>query len=426
MTRMSVSPGIVAGDVRAPPSKSYTHRALIAGHLTGRRYRVLHPLLADDTRATRRGLTALGSKITDGAGGWSIRPRSISSRPSAPARIDCGESGTTFRFLVALAASRSRPTRFEGPPQLGRRPIEGLLRPLQKAGAHVELPAQGGLPLRIEGPIRPGPFVVDGSVSSQYVSGLLFVLPTLPGTSTLRVTGAAVSAPYIAATEEVLRAHGIRFDRRGRRWSIEGRQRYRGSRFDVPGDASSAAYLWVAAALTGGSVRVSGIPAQWPQADRRILEILRLAGATVRESGASVRVEGPVTDGFDVDLTESPDLYPLVGVLAAGIRSTSQLRGAPHLVFKESDRRAATLRLVRGMGAIVRSSPDGLRIEGSRNVRRLDLHGLDDHRVVMSAAVGALVGSRPSVLGDAESVAKSFPSFWQVLRQLGAEVRTHR
>jgi 3-phosphoshikimate 1-carboxyvinyltransferase len=274
--------------------------------------------------------------------------------------------------------------------------------------------------------MRPGRFVVDGSVSSQYVSGLLFVLPTLPGDSSLRVTGDAVSAPYIRATEAVLRAHGIRFERRGRRWAIGGPQPYRGHRFDVPGDASSASYLWVAAALTGGCVRVSGIPPEWPQADRQILAILRRAGAKVGESRDSVRVEGPVSDGFDVDLTESPDLYPLVGVLAAGIRSTSRLRGAPHLVFKESDRRAATLRLVRGMGASVEAARDAVRIKGARTIRGLHLRDLDDHRVVMSAAVAGLVGSGPTVLGHAEAVAKSFPSFWKVLRHLGAGVRRAR
>ncbi|HEY6239042.1 MAG TPA: hypothetical protein VIZ68_07660, partial [Thermoplasmata archaeon] len=283
-----------------------------------------------------------------------------------------------------------------------------------------------GLPLEIEGPIRPGGFVVDGSVSSQYVSGLLFALPTLPGPSTLRVTGQAVSAPYILATEAVLKAHDVRFERQGRRWTFEGSQRFRGNRFDVPGDASSASYLWVAAALTGGDVRVVGIPPDWPQADRRILPILRDAGATVRESGDTVRVTGPVMNGFEVDLTESPDLYPLVGVLAGAIPATSFLRGAPHLVFKESDRRAATVRLVRGMGAAVRNARGGLRIDGTSNVRRLALRGLDDHRVVMSAAVAALIGDRRSTIGRAHAVAKSFPTFWRVLRTLGAGVRTVR
>jgi 3-phosphoshikimate 1-carboxyvinyltransferase len=182
----------------------------------------------------------------------------------------------------------------------------------------------------------------------------------------------------------------------------------------------------VAAALTGGAVQVTGIHPEWPQADRRILAILRAAGAQVRESGDTVQVTGPVSNGFDVDLTESPDLYPLVGVLAAGIPATSRLRGAPHLVFKESDRRAATVRLARGMGAKVGSARGALRIEGTRAVRPLALRDLDDHRVVMSAAVAGLIGGGRSVIGHAEAVAKSFPSFWQVLRKLGGGVRTVR
>lgn len=426
MTIIEVRPSAVVGKVRAPPSKSYTHRALIAGHLAGRRYRVVHPLAADDTRATRRGLAALGTTFTATADAWSMRPSRARPGPGALARIHCGESGTTLRFLVALAAGQPRPARFDGRPQLARRPIEGLLRPLRAAGASTTLPKRGSLPLRLEGPIRPGRFVVDGSVSSQYISGLLFVLPTLPSASTLRVTGEAVSAPYIRATESVLRAHGIRFARQGARWRIAGGQRYRGDRFDVPGDASSAAYLWVAAALSGGSVEVSGVPQEWPQADRAILPILRAAGASVWERGDSVRVVGPATEGFDVDLTGSPDLYPLVGVLASGIPASSRLRGAPHLVFKESDRKLATLRLARAMGAAVTASRGALRIRGARTVRSLRLRDLDDHRVVMSAAVAGLVGAGPTTLGDARAVAKSFPSFWRVLAKLGGEVRAVR
>lgn len=413
-----VRPSIVEGVVRAPSSKSYTHRALVVGHLSGRPYRVERPLVADDTKATRNGLVALGSRVTTRPGVWRIAPGGARG-PRVPT-VRCGESGTTLRLLLAAAARLDRRVRFDGRPQLRRRPIEGLVGPLVAHGATLGSHGGSALPLDVRGPIQGGSYRVDGSVSSQYVSALLLVLPTLAEPSTLRVDGALVSAPYVAATEAVLSAHRIRFARRGSTWRIPGGQRYVGRRFEVPGDASSAAYLWTAAALTRGRVRVDGVDPRWPQADRRVLSVLRSAGATVRERGGSTTVEGPLARGFDVDLTDSPDLFPLLGVLAAAIPDRSTLRGAPHLAFKESDRREGTTRLAKALGATVTSRAGGLVIRGVPAMRRVRLSGLDDHRLVMSAAVGALAARGPSSIGDAGAVAKSFPDFWSVLRTLGA------
>lgn len=426
MSARWVSPGNVAGRVLAPPSKSYTHRALVVGHLAGHRFRVVRPLDAEDTRATRRGIGVLGSRIRRGRATWIVEPDLSRSAPRAPPTVDCGESGTTFRLLLATAARLDRPIRFDGRPQLRRRPIEGLLEPLRAGGADVRLEATGSLPLVVQGPLRPGRFVVDGSLSSQYLSALLLVLPTLPGPSTLRVSGTLVSAPYVAATEAVARAHGVALDRSGPSWTIPGDQEYRGSGFTVPGDASSAAYFWAAGALAGGPVRVDGVPASWPQADRVVLDVLRSAGASVRESSSSAVVSGPTRDAFEVDLTDAPDLFPLVGVIAAATPGRSTLTGAPHLAVKETDRRTATIELVRSLGASARNGRAGLEVVGRRGLRRMRSSRWADHRLVMSAAVGALCADGPSRVGRAEAVAKSFPGFWAELERIGAKVAAVR
>jgi len=194
----------------------------------------------------------------------------------------------------------------------------------------------------------------------------------------------------------------------------------------VPGDASSAAYLWAAGALAGGPVRVTGVPDRWPQADLAVLELLRAAGASVRRSGDAVEVAGPTRDGFEVDLTDAPDLFPLVGVIAAATPGRSQLSGAPHLAFKETDRRTATIQLVRAMGATARPTPAGLTIAGRPAPRPIRYSGWADHRLVMSAAVAALCADGPSQIGRAEAVAKSFPGFWTALEHIGAEVTSAR
>lgn len=415
MTTLKLRPALAAGRVEAPPSKSYTHRALVAAHLTGRAYTIHRPLESDDTLATAHGLMALGSDVRRSAGSWVVAPSAVVRRSRI---VRCGSSGTTLRFLSALAALRSDRVRFVGDPQLSRRPMAGLLESLRGAGVEVTSSPRGTLPIRIRGPIRPGAISVDGAVSSQYVSALLLALPALNAPSELRVEGLRVSEPYVEATAAVLRAHGIQCRGRNGRWTIPAPQRYRGRTFRVPGDASSAAYLWAAGAVTGGPVRVDGVPRSWPQADRAILEVLRSAGAQVHETSDGATVGGGLEVGFDVDLTPSPDLYPLVGVLAGLTPGRSVIRGAAHVVFKESNRRATTVALVRSMGAQVRESSRRLVIDGTLRPKALRLRGSDDHRVVMSAAVAALRADGPSTLSDAHAVAKSFPTFWAVLREL--------
>ena len=417
MSDRLVHPGTASGRVRAPPSKSYTHRALVAGHLSGRSYEVLAPLDSDDTRATARALAALGTQVRFRHDRWTLEPR---RRPGRHQRtIDCGESGTTLRFVAALAARGTEPVLLVGRGRLPERPIEPLLQALERLGAVCERPAgQQSLPALVHGPLHGGHVELDASVSSQFVSSLLLTLPTIREDSSLALRGSIVSEPYIEATLAVLRFHQVRAARRGRRFSIPGGQSYVGRRMTVPGDASSAAYLWAAGALTGGRVEVEGVSSEWPQADLAMLSVLRRAGARVRVHRKGATVEGGSLRAFSVDLTSAPDLYPLVGVLAAGIPGTSELRGAAHVVHKESDRRAGTIALVRKLGGTARLSKQGLSIHGTSRPRAFRVRGLTDHRMVMSAAVAARAASGPSSIGDARVVSKSFPKFWSVLGSL--------
>jgi 3-phosphoshikimate 1-carboxyvinyltransferase len=414
----TVVPSRVAGRIAAPPSKSYTHRALVAGFLSGRRFHVVNPLDSDDTRATAEALGRLGRSVARLPRVWTVAP--ARREPRHPLRVDCGESGTTLRFVTVLAALGDRPVRFSGRGRLRQRPMRPLLTSLRALGASVD--ADGDhLPFTIRGPIHGGDVRLDVSESSQFASALLLALPTRAEDSRLTLVGRVVSEPYLEATCAVLLHLGVRVRRRGRRFDIPGRQRIHGSRFSVPGDASSAAYLWVAGAVAAGPVAVTGVPARWPQADRAVLRLLTRAGAKVREGPRTVTVRAGRLRPFSVDLTGSPDLYPLAGVLAACIPGTSRLRGAPHVVHKESNRRIETARLASAFGARVRPSPSGLSITGHGIPRAVDLRYLSDHRLVMSAAVGAVAASGTSRIGRAEAVRKSFPGFWEALSQLAAE-----
>ncbi len=262
---------------------------------------------------------------------------------------------------------------------------------------------------------------LDASESSQYLSALLLTLPAIEGRSRLRQVGESVSAPYVDATLDVLDRRGVSWLRNRRRYSIEGPQRYRGGRVRIPGDASSAAYLWAAAAATRGSVCVRGIPRERPQADLRILEILERMGASVVQRHSGIRVNGSHLRGIDVELSDAPDLMPLVGTLGALAEGRSRLRGARHAIFKESDRRLATRRLVLALGGRARLSRSTLLIEPGRLPEATRFPRSDDHRVVMSAAVSAL-RTGPASISDARAVDKSYPGFWVDLEALGARI----
>lgn len=418
MSDVRVTPHRASGTVRPPASKSYTHRALVVGHLSGRTFRVVRPLDSADTRATADGIAALGTAVRRSRSAWIVRP-ARDARPNRPVSIDCGESGTTLRFLTAVAALSKRETTLRTRGELSRRPMDELLDVLRDLGAECGRDPRNGS-VMVRGPIHSGEVRLPASTSSQFASALLLSLPILPGTSVVRRTGPVVSAPYVDATVAVLRHHGVRVERVGQDFRIPGGQHFQRSQFRPPGDASSAAYLWAAAATTDGCVEVRGVDPEWPQADLAVLPLLRSTGARVTRSRSGTTVRGRAVRPFDVDLTDAPDLYPLAGALAATIPGCSTIRGAAHVAWKESNRKLATARLARAFGARVRSNSLGLAIEGHRPPRAARLTGLSDHRLVMSAAVAALGASGRSTIGDARAVGKSFPGFWKVLGEVAA------
>ncbi|HYA54725.1 MAG TPA: 3-phosphoshikimate 1-carboxyvinyltransferase [Thermoplasmata archaeon] len=417
MTLAHIRPRPAFGSVGAPPSKSYTHRALVVAHLSHRRFEVRRPLDSDDTRATSTAIRRLGSTVERRPDVWTVHP-AAARRASSPVVLPCGESGTTLRFGAALAARATRPVILSGAGRLGARPVDELLVALGRLGASCRHLRTSGLPIRVRGPIHGGAVTLDASQSSQFTSALLLVLPTLEEDSTIRLTGDAVSQPYVEATLAVLAHHGVRVDRTRSGFRVPGDQTFRGSRFTVPGDASSAAYLWSAAAVSGGEVEIHHLSLRWPQADLAVLDLLDANGAVVTQRAEGAVVRSGRRRPFRVDLTDAPDLYPLAGVLAATTAGVSRIVGAPHVALKESDRKAETAALARDLGAKVTETREGLRVEGTARVRRLVRTDLRDHRMVMSAAVGALVADGPSVLGDASVVRKSFPGFWNVFRSL--------
>jgi 3-phosphoshikimate 1-carboxyvinyltransferase len=424
VSELTVIPGTLSGRIRAPPSKSYTHRGAVIGHLTGPPFLVANPLESEDTQATFAGLSVLGAPLDRTDGGWEFRSRR-GGRSRRRRVVRCGSSGTTFRFLVSVAALEPEPSLFEGSLELSRRPIEPLLDALERRGAKCARPGPGrSLPFTVRGPLQPGEFEVEGEVSSQFLSSLLLVAPALPTASRLRLTTPLVSRPYVEATVAALLRQGVRVEREPAGWRVEPRGGYRRRSFDVTGDASSAAFLWSAAATAAGSVEVTGIDTRWPQADLAILKLLELAGARVQRRRSGAVVTGTRPRPFDFDFTDSPDLLPLGGVLAAyGRGGPSRLDGAAHAALKESDRLRGAERLARCLGARTRRDARGLVVIPGERPTSLRMPASGDHRIVMAGAIAALGLARPSTIRRAEATGKSYPGFWNALRQLGAGIR---
>ncbi len=425
-----IHPGRAQGVLRAPPSKSYTHRAIVGALLGSRSSRIDSPLLSEDTRVSLHAAEALGATVKVAEKGettsWTVDPPAHIA-PRA-VQIDCGESGTSLRLFAAAAALGQSEVTFVGHPGLARRPIGGLLDALRSLGAVIQGPPPGrSLPFTIRGSIHPGMVAVDATQSSQYVSALLLALATLPEASVIQLQGKAVSTPYISATLAYLTQEGCEVEEHENRLLLPGGTLDTRDRFEVPGDASSAAYLLALGSITGGEVTVEGIPERWPQADLAILDILSEAGTyLVRGPRDAVRVVGrprPAGLGnFDRNLDDTPDLAPLLAALAAFSKGESWLRGGAHLAAKESDRHRGVMDLAVHLGASVRETPEGISLRGPIGASRLCLSALTDHRMFMSAAVAAVGLSEVSELGPANAPDKSYPGFLHDLEHLGIHV----
>ena len=409
----------VRGTVAAPPSKSVTHRALACSALAHGRSRVHSPLISDDILATRRVLEKLGVRITEDDDSWVVRGGEFEKPASA---LCCGESGTTLRFTTALCSLVDGESEVTGGASLSRRPIEPLLDGLRQLGVDCE--GTNGLPpviVRGNGRIRGGEAIIPGDVSSQFVSALLLVAPLAEKTTNLGLSTPLESKPYVSMTMDVQKSFGVDVEASEdmRSYQIE-RQTYRPTEMEVEGDWSSAAYMLAAGAL-GGEVTVGNLNWRSRQADRAIVEILDAMGAMVHHRKDTVSVHKTDLQGVELDLTDTPDLFPVVAALSVAAKGRSVLRGLGRLRFKESDRLGAMVEGLGRAGANAAREGDSLVIEGGKpTVCVIDPR--KDHRIAMAFAVLGLVAEGGIAILDAGSVSKSYPEFWHDLETIRAEV----
>jgi len=407
------------GSVRLPGSKSYTHRALIVSALARGESLLIDALRSEDTEYTIRGLKKMG--ITIFPEGTSLRVLGQGGRlRDEEDTIFLGNSGTSMRFLTALAALKRGRTLLDGTERMRGRPMGELLRGLESLGVSARsLWSNGCPPVAVMSTgLRGGRAKIDSEQSSQFLSAILMVAPYAQQDVEIEVSGLS-SRPYVDITRDVMSAFGVEVESdRYRSFAVRSGQRYCGREYRIEGDASHASYFFSAAAVTGGRVRVENFNPGSVQGDTGFLEILERMGCETTRGDDWAEVKGLKLRGIEIDMNGMPDLVPTLAVTGAFAQGETVIREIGHLRFKESDRiRALKVELTK-MGVRVEEGEDWLRIEGGE-VHGAEIETHDDHRLAMSFALAGLVVPGVKIQGE-QCVAKSFPEFWQKLGTFGA------
>lgn len=407
--------------VSAPPSKSYTHRALIAAGLAEGKSIIERPLRSGDTVITASALQQMGVPLV-----WDGEQIMVSGTGGKPACdeysiLDMGDSGTSLRLLTTVALLCRGPVVITGSLRMKERPIEGLVSALNNIGGGIQyLESAGFPPILIDGTLLGGKVRVDSTISSQFASSLLLSAPYAESGIELLIAPGAVSRSYLDVTVDVIQAFGVTVEReRYERFIVEPGIGYQGRRYHVEGDYSSASYFFAMAAVCGGRARVSSLAPASVQGDRQFIDALAAMGCRVSCSGDCITLESDgVLEGIEMDLSGSPDTVQTLCMVAACARSPSRFTGIAHLKYKESDRILAILSILQALGGDVTAAEDG-----SISIRPAPLHGgtidpAGDHRTAMSAAVLGLAIGGVTIM-DASCVSKSFPEFWDILHHEG-------
>ncbi len=425
MAFLKVKKSKLAGEVRAPPSKSYTHRAFMVSLLARGESKVINPLLSFDTEATVEAVKTLGVEVSQENDVWRVLGTGGDLKPRADL-IDVRNSGTTLRLMSAIAALSPKPVRLTGDESILKRPMSPLTDALAQLGAKARCEgAQGRPPVVVGGGLEGGEVEITGAISSQFISALLLACPYAREDVELRVTEELRSKPYIEITLELLDAAGarIKHSRDLMEFKIPGGQVFRAMDLEIPGDFSSSSFLFTAAALTGDVVRVSNLNVHSAQGDKRIVDLLREFGADVRVKGKVVEVSGAERlSGIEADCGDNPDLVPALAVLGSLADGRTRLTNIPHLRYKETDRLRALRVELSKMGVKVEELPGELRIKGAEQLKGTSLYSYGDHRMAMALAVAGLVARGETVVEGAESIPVSYPGFVEDMRKLGAKI----
>lgn len=397
-----ITPKKLSGDVQPPASKSVAHRLLIAAALADGRSVIDNVYPSKDILATIDCMRQLGADIT--LEGSRATVTGISTPPKK-ATLDCGESGSTLRFLIPVACALGVETTFIGHGRLPERPITPYLEELPKHG--ITFGYNGTMPFTVKGKLTGGEFRIAGDISSQFITGLLLAFPLIEGESRVILTSKLESKPYVDITRGCLEQFGCKTDVYEDGFGVNGTALAPCS-CEVEGDYSQAAFFVVANAL-GSNVNIQGVNVNSFQGDKKIVEI---CDEMVYNNNGMLRA-------FSIDCSDIPDLVPILSVLGCFCEGTSHITNAARLRIKECDRLSAMAQSLNACGGKVTELEDGLVIEGVGELTGGTVPDFNDHRIPMAIAVAATRSSAPITILGAQCVSKSYPDFFEVYERLG-------
>lgn len=438
--KATIRPSQLKGIIQAPASKSSMQRACAAALLRKGRSLILHPGHSNDDKAALNIIQALGAQLEKKEDAWEVVGHGVA--PIAD-EINCGESGLSIRMFTPLAALSGRPITINGSGSLVTRPMDFFDEILPKLGVKVSS-TQGKLPLIVQGPLQPATIEVDGSLSSQFLTGLLMAYSAAGATRvSIRVKNLK-SKPYIALTLDVMEQFGMKmpvntdyeefyFGEETKSKELKGKKSAGLEDSPVPnpqspipsytveGDWSGAAFLLVAGAVAG-AVTIRGLDLTSTQADRAIVDALMSANAGISMEAKGINIRPGDLVGFDFDATDCPDLFPPLVALAAHCKGSTTIKGVSRLAHKESDRGITLQAEFKKMGVTIDLDEDKMTVQGGQAIKGTSVHSHHDHRIAMACAVAALRADGEMVIGEAQAVRKSYPDFYEDLKRLGADV----
>lgn len=385
-------------------SKSDAHRALICEALAENSCHIQCSADSKDIQATRKCLKALKEGREE---------------------MYCGESGSTLRFLLPVMGALGHKASFYPEGRLPQRPLSPLYEELTAHGCRLS--PKGSVPLTIEGQLEPGIFNIPGNVSSQYISGLLFALPLLEDDSRIVISGKLESRAYVDMTIKALRDFGVKIEEDAEGFIIPGGQKYRAPKgYRVEGDWSNGCFFLAAGALLDEGICVSGLNLDSLQGDKEILSLLKEFGAEVEADEEEIRVCRGELKGIEIDASQIPDMVPILAVLACAAEGTTTIKNAGRLRIKECDRLAAVTKELNALGGEIEELPEGLIIHGRKRLVGGQADSWNDHRIAMMAAVASLICEDKVIIDGAEAVNKSYPDFFQVMKDAGLDQKIER
>ena len=416
--KVIIKPNVLKGEVNAPPSKSLSHRAIIAAALAKGQSKIENLIFSQDIKATCDAMQNFGINVNKYNNYIEVLSE---GNLKAPARlINCYESGSTLRFLIPFGAMVESAVTFEGRGKLKTRPLTPYFNIFDKQSIRYDY--RDSLPLVVDGKLKPGRFEISGGISSQFITGLMFVLPLLDGDSEIIISSPLESKGYIDLTLDVLKNFGIDVENDNHQtYRIKGSQKYRPNDYRVEGDYSQAAF-WIVAGLIGDRICLKDLKFDSRQGDKEIVDIAQRMNGALQIEKDNIIVRRSETKGIVIDASQCPDIIPVLTVLAALSEGKTEIINASRLRIKESDRLKAISTELNKLGADVREKDDGLVVYSKKDLEGGEVDGWNDHRIVMSLAIASIRCKNEVTIIGSDAIKKSYPTFFDDFAKLGGDV----